>query len=204
MAASKSEICNLALSRLGNFGDISDIDTPTNSQEQVFAKWYDVIRQKVLKSMVPNFAMRRRTVAQLATTPAFGYGYAYEYPDNCLKVLGIDESQEKKNDYAIENNQILTDENAEDGLPIRYIFDEEDVSKFTDDFVMLLSWELANNVCMEITQDLERQTYIEKVLPRKRAEVGAVDSQENRPIRVNRSKFRQARVQDFPTVTDKK
>ena len=209
MATSKSQVCNLSLSRLGNYGSISDIDTPENSQELVFAKWYDTTRQKVLKHMIPNFATRRIIVAQLSVAPVFGYAYAYEYPNSCLKVLGIGEIQEKENDYAIETSQagirqIMTDDEGASGLNIRYIHDEKDVTKFTDDFVTLMSWELAANVCMEITQDLERLVLLEKLLPTKRAATGAVDSQENMPVRINRSKFQKARVQTNPTITDKK
>jgi hypothetical protein len=209
MATSKSEICNLALGRLGNYGSVSDIDTPDTTIEKTFAKWYDATRRKVLRSMIPNFALTRRKLSALATTPAFGYTYEFAYPNDCLKLLGIDEVEEKENNYGIEQNSagvkcIQTDEEYDDGLPVRFIKDEEDVTKFSSDFVDLLSWELAYAVCMEVTQDIEKLAYMEKILPSKRASMGAVDSQENMPVRRNQSKFYKARFTDYPTNTSKK
>jgi hypothetical protein len=192
----------LALSRLGNYGDISDIDTPETDPEKVFSKWYDTIRKKTLKMLIPSFSFKRAIVAQLTTDPVFGWTQAFEYPADCLKLLGIGEVEEKTNDYAIEQlsdgkKAILTEQYNPDGSPsslnIRYIKDEQDTTKFTDDFITLFSWELAYATCMEITQDLERLTYMEKILPMKRSEMGAVDSQENRPTRINNSKFLKAR-----------
>ena len=185
---SKSSICNLALSVLGNYADVSDIDTPKTDPERVFAKWYDIIRKSTLKMLIPSFAMDRVVVAVLTEAPTFGWTQAFEYPANCLKLLGVGEVEEKTDNYAVEGGVILSDDDATSGLNIRYIKDIEDVTKFTPDFIKLLSWELAYAVCMEITQDLERFGYMQKIMPKKRSEMGAVDSQENRPIRINNSK----------------
>lgn len=207
MATSKSEICNLALSRLGNYDSISDIDTPTTTLEKIFAKWYDTTRKKTLKSMIPSFAIERRQVSLLGTTPAFGYGSQWEYPNDCVRLLGIGEIEEKTNDYAVEGKKILCDyddSDYEDGLPIRFIKDITDVTMFSDDFIDLFTLELAYKVCMEVTQDLERLIYLEKILPAKRAEMGAIDSQENAPVRINKSKFKKSRYTDNPTNTSKK
>jgi len=204
MATSKSEICNLALGRLGNYASVSDIDTPDTPVEKIFALWYDTIRKKVLRSLVPSFAIEYRKVSQLGTTPAFGYAYEYEYPNDCLKVLGVDEVEKKEINYAVRSDKIQTDANEEDGLPIRMIRDETDVTKFDPDFVTLFSWELAYAVCMGVTQDLERLVYLEQILPKKRAEMGAINSQENAPVRKNQSKWKKSRVNDDPVNTEKK
>lgn len=194
----KTEICNLAQSRLGNTSLISDIDDPQTPAEKAYAKWYDICRQDLLKTMMPNFALSRVLCAQLSTTPTFGWSYAYQYPTNCLKALGIGEVAEKENNYAIEGRKILSDEDYEDGVELRYIKDETDVSKFSPEFIMLLSWALAYNCCVEITKDYEKLSYIEKVMPSKMSAVSSVNAQENRPIRINQSKFKQARTVDYP------
>lgn len=204
MVNTKSSVCNLALGRLGDYASISDIDTPDTAVEKIFAEWWDPIRKKTLKLLIPSFAMARKKVSAHIETPVFGWSTAYEYPDDCLKMLGIGEVEEKENNYAIEQlpsgtKAIMTEEDGTDGIPIRYIKDETDVSKFTDDFITLMSWELAYAVCMRITKDLERLTYMEQILPRKRSEMGAVDSQENRPIRLSHSKFVKSRTTFNPT-----
>lgn len=195
----KTEVCGLAQSRLGNISLISDIDDPQTPAEKAYAKWYDVCRRDLLKTLMPNFALSRAICAQLDYTPAFGWTYAYEYPTNCLKALGIGEVQAKENNYAVEDGRILSDEDYADGLELRFIKDVEDVPKFSPEFVMLLSWELAYNVCIEITKDYDKLSYIEKVKPSKLSAASSVNAQENRPVRINNSKFKLARTVDNPT-----
>lgn len=195
----KTEICTLAQSRLGQAAVINDIDAPQTPAEKAYAKWYDICRQDLLKTLMPNFALARVLVAQLPDAPAFGWAYAYQKPSNCLKVLGIGEVQDKENNYAIEGDEILSDDDYADGLQLRYIKNITDVSKFTPEFIMLMSWALAYNACVEITKDYDKLGYIEKIMPSKLSATSSVNAQENRPIRINTSKFKQAKYSDNPT-----
>lgn len=201
---SKSELCNLSLSRLGNYNSISDIDTPKTQLEQVFALWYDVARQAFLKMTMPNFAIARKTVARLDDAPAFGYAYAYEYPVDCLRVLGIGNIDEKMNNYSVEGNAIQTDVLHDDGLPLRYVANITDVTKMTPEFILAFSWYLASCVALEITQDMSKVSLIEQILPSKIMALSGINAQENMPVRMSRSLFKQARYVDNPTNVDKK
>ena len=194
MATSKTDICNMALSHLGNYGTVNDIDTPTSDKEATFALWYDVTRQAALRLVIPNFAMDRRIVSKRATAPAFGYTYAYEKPSDCLKPLGFNDIDAKEKDnYTIEGEDILTDIDFTDGMELRFIRDVEDVTKFTSDFKILLSYILAAKVAMPITQKKGLRDSMEAMLPMKISEVAGINAQENPPIRVSTSRFRQAR-----------
>ncbi len=204
MAISKVEVCNLALSRLGNRDNVANIDAPSTPFERAFAIWYDVCRQFMLKKLMPNFALGRDVIALLDETPSFGYTYVYQYPKDCLKVLGFGDVQDKENVYSIEGNRILTDEYYEDGLPLRYIKDITDVSQFSPEFVMALSAELAEKVSLQITQDAEKLTAMNTLKKLDQSEASALNGQENRPVRINRSKFKQARTSDNPENFNKK
>lgn len=207
---SKSDICNLALSHLGNYGTVSDIDTPTNDKEITFSIWYDITREMLLKMTIPNFALKRRRVAKITESDIeiaqrFGFANVYEYPNDCLRLLGIGNVDEKTNDYAVEGNRIYTDlDYTETGLPIRFIVNVKDVSLMSVEFKMDLSWMLASNVVLDITQSTEKQLFIEKILPTKLSSSSAMNAQENRPIRINRSKFRESRNYPFPRNEVKK
>lgn len=194
MAKTKIEICNLALSRLGGMASVENIDAPEKETEVVCSKWYNTSRKTALRQMMPSFAKKRDCWVQASYTPAFGYKYAYKYDSKCLKLLGIGNLYEKDNDYVIEDGFVLTNTFYKDGLPVRYIYDVEEVSKFTDDFVSLFAWFLARDVCLELTESPEKFSMIENILPMKIAEVCGVDSQENRPIRVERSNLKAARL----------
>lgn len=117
---SENDLCNMALSHLGNVGSVNDIRNPSNSKERTFALWYDISRQTFLKMMMPNFALCRRVVARVNTTPPFGtdlgYQYAYEYPSDCLKALGLGEVALKEDNHAVEGNLIWTTAEYEGAL----------------------------------------------------------------------------------------
>ena len=184
----KVTVCNLALSRIGNKGSVENIDQPTKQTEVVCAKWYDIARKSSLKHMMPNFARKREIWARdISYTPAFGYDYAYKYKADCLKILGIGNLYEKKNNYAIGGEYLLTNDLYEDGLPVRYVADITNANKFTPDFIELFSWFLAREICIELTSSNEKYSQIESVLPQKIAEYCGVDAQENPPIRISHS-----------------
>lgn len=193
---SKNQICDMALSHMGNYGSVNDIDVPKDSKESTFALWYDVTRQSALRLLLPNFALARRTVAEVPLPPEYLniYSKAYERPADCLKVLGIG-SADCKTGFTVEGSLILVSDNTsyDAGLPIRFVIDEEDVSTFTPDFKILFSLMLAANTALPITQKQNIKDKIEAMLPSKMSELSGVNAQENPPVRVSRSKFKQAR-----------
>jgi len=190
---SKVQICNMTLSQLGNFGTIEDIDTPTNKKEITFALWYDVARQACLRYAMPNFAMERRIVGKRADTPAFGYTYEYEYPSDCLRLLGLNEIDANKIDHAVEGQSILMNDDLTSGLKLRFIKDIEDVTLFTADFKILLSEFLMAYVAMDITQDPAKAKEAKANLPSAVSQLSGINAQENPPVRKSESKFKQAR-----------
>lgn len=205
MIISPEDICNLALNHLGNHTDlVSNIDTPTTDKEKTFALWYDVTRQSLLRETIPHFAMRRIETAKLLTTPLFGYAYEYEYPNKALRILGVGNVEDKENNYSIENNKILTDEDYDDGLPVRYIYDEDDVVKFTPEFKVLLSLELAKNGCLPLGEDAQKLVAVNNEIPRFKAMVCSIATQENKPIRKSTSRFKSARNFGEPEAQSKK
>ena len=206
----KSEICNIALSKLGNRGTVENIDTPTKASEKTFAKWYDIVRQLALKEQKPNFAQERRIVGQdLTKTPPFGYSFAFEYPQDCLALLGIGEQTLKRNNYSVENNAIFInddfgEEYVDNGLPIRFIKDVTDVSKFSAEFVLVFASMLADKVCYEITEDDTKKQIVQTDMKSEKASASALSGQENRPIKINNSRFKAARRVWQPNFNDKR
>lgn len=195
----KTQIANLALACLGNKGSIENIDNPTKQVEIVCHKWWDVSRKTALRYMMPSFARKREKWAQdLSYQCAFGYKKAYLVKSDCVKILGIGTIEQKCNDYAVEDNHILTNDMYEDGLPVRYVADVKETNKYTPDFSELFAWILARNMATELEYSTEQFQLIEKILPEKIMEYCAVDAQENKPIRVSHSRLQIARLGLYP------
>ena len=199
MVSSKVEICNLALSCIGDKGSVENIDEPSKQTEIVCAKWYDISRQTALKQMMPSFARKREYWAlDVNGKPDFGYRYAYKYKNDCLKILGIGNLYEKRNDYAVEGGYLFINEHFPEGLPVRYVRDITDVTKYTPDFVHLFAWFLARDICTELMESSAKYAEIELILPMKIMEYCGVDAQENKPIRITRSRLMRARAGLYP------
>lgn len=127
------EICNLALLKFGEI-TISAIDTTTN-QGRALTVFYPLLRQQLIYSYQWNFALTRADIsAQVATTPAFGWDYAYTLPSDCLRVV---EFYGQDVEYEIENGQLLTDSDEE--IYIRYLKDVSTTGEFSPSFVDCLA-----------------------------------------------------------------
>lgn len=198
------QLCNLALGHMGDFGTIESIDVPETANELIFAKWYDVSRQTWLKKVMPNFAMSRENVAANEESDKADFRYSFPFPSRCLKVLGIGEVQNRRNDYTVEENLIYTNVEYPNGLPVRFIKDVTDISKWSSEAIVGFSWFLAEQASMEVTQNAQIFEAMAIKSKQEMVFVSGINAQENRPIRISRSRNRQARQVGFPTNEYKK
>jgi len=198
------QLCNLALGHMGDFGTIESIDTPSEANELIFAKWYDITRQTWLKKVMPNFCVDRATVAANAESDKSDFTNSYPHPSNSLKILGIGQIQDKVNDYTVEGENIYTNRDYSGGLPVRFIKDVTDISKWSPEAIIGFSWFLAEMTAMEVTQNAGIFEAMAAKAKQEMVFVSGVNAQENRPIRISNSRYRQARQSGFPTNYSKK
>lgn len=194
---SKVQVCNLAISGLGNRNTVTNIDTPRNDKEVVMAIWYDIVRQRCLKTMMPNFALNRIVVSQKTVPTGYekAYTYAYEYPQRCLKLLGMNDIDctGGNNQPTVENGLIFTNNFYPDGLVIRFVDDITDVAAMSPEFITYFAKELGAAVSMAITQDSSKKKMAMDDAKTESANVTALNAQENKPIRRSISRWRQSR-----------
>jgi hypothetical protein len=86
MSTSKTDICNLALSRFGG-GKINSLDDGTETARLLDIN-YDNCLESALRDFPWNFARNIRVLA-LTTNSTPGYYYVYQYPANCVNVLRV-------------------------------------------------------------------------------------------------------------------
>lgn len=198
---SKVQICNLATGSQGLKNSINSIDAPKSDKEIVMAQWYDITRQHVLKFLMPNFALSRVRLAPLPTVPdAYSdeYGYAYTVPQNCLKVLGLGPIDTQDTKPTIEGNIIFTNVYYPSSPVLRFIGDITDVTQFSPDFIMCFSFILGKVTAMVNTQDPSKKASLLKDATQAWMDSTAQNAQENKPIRMSRSRFREARRTNTP------
>lgn len=191
----KVQICNLANGSNGLRNSINNIDTPRTEKELTYSLWYDIVRQHMLKMLMPNFALDRVTVSAVAIPQTYQnyYSYAYEYPSYCLKLLGMGAIDCIEDPPTVEGGVIYTNTYFPNGCDIRFIRDVTDVSTFSPDFIMAFQAVLGKCCALSTTQDPGKKASLLKDAAQEFANSTAQNAQENKPIRKSHSRFRQAR-----------
>ncbi len=148
--ASEIDICNLALSHLGDTATVASIDPPEGSaQAEYCARFYPMARDALLEIYHWRFATRRATLP-LLTADSWDWAFAYGKPADALKLLSVlpagASSDDEGAEFDVESDAtgatvILTDEA---GASIKYIALVTDTTIFPPLFVMALSWQLAS------------------------------------------------------------
>jgi hypothetical protein len=143
--ASKVQICNLALSKIGA-SNIIALDNETKEGRQC-SYLFDLMRDAVLTSYPWNFALKRAELAQLSEVPDFEFYYQYQLPSDCLRVVDIYDSG---SDYVIEGDRLLTDD---DEVNIKYIARIADTTLYHPNFIEAFSLRLAADLAVAIAND---------------------------------------------------
>lgn len=86
--ASDIDICNLALSHLGNEANIASFDELSVEAENC-KRYYPIVRGMVQESMDWSWNTRRVALALLDTTPPAEWNLVYALPSDCLRMLSI-------------------------------------------------------------------------------------------------------------------
>ena len=83
------DICNLALSKLGDRGTVTSISPAEGSaQSDHCARFYPIARDVALEEFPQSFSTRRETLTQ-TTNPSGSWSYAYFKPNDCLVALRL-------------------------------------------------------------------------------------------------------------------
>ena len=193
-ANSKVDICNLSMDHIGG-GIIVNIDTPSTTQEVKCARWYDVTRRALLRAHPWAFAKARDTITRDTTTPSHSWADAYNLPNSLVRLnfIGDDSTLNFKGRYTLEGRQLLLDNSGATSINIGYTKDETDVTKFDSLFVDLLAVEIAWRVSFAFNLKPSLKKELREAREELRIEAKAVNSQERPPIRIQRSKFKEAR-----------
>lgn len=182
--ASKAQICNLALSHLGQTETtIANLTTDTGNTAAQCRVHYDVAREFVLADHDWNFAEKSVTLAETGTPSAL-WAYRYDYPSDCLKFRRIERASKLEKPVPFRVTQGTSGKVIETNIYQAvgvYTMDVTNTSMFTPGFVEALGWYLASALAPALTGDLKKQEMALKVY---QATIGAAqtqDAQEQQP-----------------------
>lgn len=87
--ASEIDICNLALSHLGDDATVASINPPEGSaQAEHCSRFYPLARDTLLELHAWNFCTKRAALALLVDSGTQWF-YTYEQPADCLRVISV-------------------------------------------------------------------------------------------------------------------
>lgn len=170
--ASTIDICNLALFRIGQRGNLASIDPSESGSplSEACANFFEIAKNDFLEAFPWSFAVRRAALSKLASAP-IGYSAAYRLPSDCLRVIQLLYIQDESAGYLdrlcrrhAQRRLDLAEWDVEqvDGIPalltdaapdaVRYISTKVDVNKLTPLAADALSWLLASHLAGYILQ----------------------------------------------------
>lgn len=156
--SSDVDICNLALSHVGDEAQVAAIDPPDGSiQSAQCGRFYPIARDLLLEMHPWTFATKRVVLAEVDNPSPWDWKYAYALPSTCIRPLsalnpGVPErflgqgSDEGSHPYIVETS-------ADGGLVLfsnvpaavlRFIDRVDDTTRYTPAFVATLARLLAS------------------------------------------------------------
>lgn len=197
------DVCNLALDLL-NVAQITSIETPTTSTEELCSRWYDQTRREALRRHAWNFAGKRVILAPDATDPIFGYSAQFTLPTDYIRIMYLNESVIQFDNpippsrFTVEDGRILIgDILGTDPAQVQliYVSDFKAVPQMDPSFISYFSALLAQNMSYKLTQQNSAVERVNALMERAEDRARAMDGQENPPKRIERSRNRRARRQ---------
>lgn len=158
------EICNIALYRIGWKTKISALTDGTTEAEMCNA-FYDHCRRKALAKADWHFARKRLALTPESGDPPSEWAYQYQWETDCLAPRRlVDGLQVAQRDQFV-NFTIAWDDDVNkrliytdmDNAALIYTYDEQDPAQFPPLFEDYLSWFIASEVAMPLSNNTKRR-----------------------------------------------
>ena len=176
MAHSEVSICNAGLISLGE--ETITALTDNNKAARLCNQRYETLRDAVLRDAKWNFALERAQLAQLVSTPSFGFSSEFQLPTDCLRVLKTDDDHDT---YKVEGRKIRSNVSS---MKILYIKKITDPALFDSMFVEALSARIAVDLAIPLTDSDSRLASMVSLYDKRIGEARGADAQENGSIEV--------------------
>ncbi|KHM51603.1 hypothetical protein SAMN02745671_01694 [Anaerovibrio lipolyticus DSM 3074] len=156
----KTEICNIALRRIG-VRPVNNVETDVSTPATELKAVWSLAVHSVLRGAEWNFARKIIPLAELNEEKVLGWDYLYRYPNDCAALWAIeDENSIRSGDLKHKWESVLSPETNQQAIATdcpqaygRYTALVEDPTKWDSQFVDCLGWRLAMDVCQALASD---------------------------------------------------
>lgn len=178
--ASQLGIYNLALMRLGA-PPLTSLTDASKACVAFNSIWADVV-DIVLRDHPWNFAIKRADLAALSETPVWGFTTVFQIPSDCVRVLGIGDSDDPDTDplltYKIEGRKLYTDDSS---VLLKYVRRVTIAGEFDARFASAVASRLAMETAIYLTQKPDVKTQMQKEYTLELSGARGIDAQEDTP-----------------------
>lgn len=182
MATSEINIASNAIIRLGGepISSFSDGGAPGGNKHGVIAgNLWPEVRDAALRSHPWNCAVKRVKLAPMTEKPAFGYSNQFALPGDWLRVLDINDNQQYDPDFRVEtygSTRVLLV--SKESVNLRYIYRNEDVSKWDSMLVIATELMMAVAMCYPVTLSFQLRNDLRAELDGVLRQARAINGQE--------------------------
>ncbi len=167
--SSDIDICNLALSHIGEESGVTSIDPPEGSaQSERCAIFYPIALRFLLTQQAWSFATKQKTLTEYAQNPRTQWQHCYAMPADCIRLVRLfnveipdfpPERLERFGNFETGQNdigQMCIYTNIADCTAL-YVSDQVTTSDFPPSFDLALSWKLASMLAGSIATGQDGQ-----------------------------------------------
>lgn len=149
IVSSNTQICNLALSHLGNANEINNLETEKTAEAISCRRYYTIALGKILEDFNWPFSTKFADLALVEEDPTDEWSFSYRYPSDCLNFRRIpsgirNDTRQSRIPYKIGQDDqgylIFTDQSE---AQAEYTVNVTDVTRFSSSFALALSYLLA-------------------------------------------------------------
>ncbi len=156
MLSSKTDICNLALAKLGA-RRISSYEADSTVEAKACRLQLDHVIGTLLERHQWNFATVRASLPRLASAPEDGeWTEVWQLPGDCVRLIRISSGDvvNPLRSYAMEGRRLLTRGGGDAALlPVVYITDARPVTEWSPLFTDAVVYRLAAEIAGDVTQN---------------------------------------------------
>lgn len=200
MATTPVEICNLAIVRIGQRGELISSLTEATVAAEVCDVVYPLSRDAVLASFPWPFATRRVNLAVLAGAERGDWEFVYTLPIDCVTVLRVTPAvrspgPDQRVPFELEDDAntgkvLLTDSALAE---LVYVARVELVTKYPPLFVQALAWKIAAELSMALPKDPKLAVLMEQKYMATLREAAAAEFRQSQEGPLPDSEFIRAR-----------